>query len=77
MEFFDKHCHFGNEVEMTKANLEHLQSQVMDHQPEIPYYVCKMGKTTNNLDHEGKNGTTKPHNFKTYLETLPVLHILC
>ena len=49
MEFFDKHCHFGNEVELTKANLNHLKRQVIDYKPQIPYYVCKMGKTTNNL----------------------------
>jgi hypothetical protein len=48
-EIFDKHCHFGNEVEMTKENLDHLKKQVLDYKPTIPYYVCKMGKTTNNI----------------------------
>ena len=48
-EIFDKHCHFGNVVEMTKENLDHLKRQVLDYKPTIPYYVCKMGKTTNNL----------------------------
>ncbi|KAM0831393.1 hypothetical protein ACQ4PT_065560 [Festuca glaucescens] len=77
MEFFDKHCHFGNEVELTKANLDHLKSQVNDYKPQIPYYVCKMGKTTNNLT-RGKMTFNKEYteehlkNYLTVPTTIPI-----
>jgi hypothetical protein len=63
-EIFDKHCHFGNEVEMTKENLDHLKKQVLDYKPTIPYYVCKMGKTTNNIT-RGKMVIPKTPTYKT------------
>ncbi|KAM0923774.1 hypothetical protein ACQ4PT_005301 [Festuca glaucescens] len=77
MEFFDKHCHFGNEVEMTKANLDHLKRQVIDYKPTIPYYVCKVGKTTNNLT-RGKMTFNKEYteehlkNYLTVPTTIPI-----
>jgi hypothetical protein len=74
-EIFDKHCHFGNEVEMTKENLDHLKRQVLDYKPTIPYYVCKMGKTTNNIT-RGKMVIPKTPTYKTYFRTLPVLHMM-
>jgi S-adenosylhomocysteine hydrolase len=46
---FDKYCHFGNEVDMNKASLRHLQQQVRSYKPEIPYYVCRISKTTTQL----------------------------
>ncbi|XP_051182092.2 uncharacterized protein [Lolium perenne] len=76
-EIFDKHCHFGNEVEMTKENLDHLKRQVLDYKPTIPYYVCKMGKTTNNIT-RGKMTFDKEYteehlkNYLTEPTTIPI-----
>lgn len=60
---FDKYCHFGNEVDMNKASLRHLQQQVRSYKPEIPYYVCRISKTTTQLS-RGKMIFDKQHTEK-------------
>jgi hypothetical protein len=49
MQWFDKYCDFGNDIEMNTQNLKHLQQEVRSYKPDIPYYVCKTAKTTTNL----------------------------
>jgi hypothetical protein len=44
-EDFDEHCKYGNRIVLTADQVTSLRGLVAEHQPTIPYYVCKMTKS--------------------------------
>ena len=45
-EEFDRYCFFVNDVDLNEDQVAHLRSQVAILKPLIPYYVCRMTKST-------------------------------
>ena len=45
-EEFDKYCFFTNDVDLNEDKVAHLRSQVANLKPSIPYYVCRMPRST-------------------------------
>ena len=45
-EEFDMYCYSANEVELNEAQVAHLRRQVVNLKPLIPFYVCRMTRST-------------------------------